>query len=136
MIKLKLPLRTSAPDSHRVMASHWRTLAEAPDWEVVGVAVFDGKVNFLVFVGSKVFYQVGRTAFDSANLEIPPGWRMVTGAEIETRLPGVTMLLAHPLIASDPELVGLLIDMDADAMAALRAALSAPLGSETPTPRQ
>lgn len=125
-MKLKLPLRTSAQDLGRVPTSHWRTLAGTPDWEVVGVAVFDGKVSFLVFVERNVFYQVSYQVFESANLEIPTGWRMVTGPGIETQLPDVTMLLAHPLLASDPDLVGLLIDMDADAMAALRAALTVP----------
>jgi hypothetical protein len=120
-MRLKLPLKTSAKDLRLVPADHRDILAATPNWEVVGVVVFDGQVYFLVFVERKYFYQVSHEVFESSSLEIPAGWRMVAG--VADRLPGVTILLAHPLIASNPNLASLLVDMNADAMTTLRAAL-------------
>jgi len=96
-------------------------LAAARDWEVVGAVTFNGRVDLLVFVERKTFWQIGVAVFEPSELEIPAHWRLAT--RVEDRIPGVSLLLGHPVLLSDPDLVSALIDGDEDAVAKLRAAL-------------
>jgi hypothetical protein len=118
---MKLPLQTSAKNLHYVSESHMEMLSSTPDWEIVGAVVFDGRVDLLVFVERNTFFQVAVEVFQPSDVQIPARWRMATG--VADHLPRVSLLIGHPLIVSDPDLVAALIDMDADAMAKLRTAL-------------
>ena len=118
---MKWPLRTSAHDLHPVTESHRKMLLSARDWDIVGVVVFDGRVSVLVFVNRNTFFQVAVEVFEPLDVEIPARWRMTTG--VAASLPDVSLLIGHPLLASDPDIVAALIDMDENAMARLRSAL-------------
>jgi hypothetical protein len=119
---MRLQLRRPPPKSlHPVSAGHSDMLAAAGTWEVVGAVSFDGRADLLVFVDRKTFWQVGVEVFEPSEREIPAHWRMATG--LEDRLPDVKLLLGHPLLVSDPDLVPALIDADEEAIKKLREAL-------------
>jgi hypothetical protein len=118
---LKLPIDTSIDDLHAVTADHRSILAATPNWEVVGTVLFEGRVDFLVFVERRYFYQISNAVFRPFNIEIPSGWHMVTG--VADRIRGVGLLIAHPFIASQPTLAAELVDMNPDAITTLRLVL-------------
>jgi hypothetical protein len=96
-------------------------LAGADDWEVVGVMTFHGRVDVLVFVERNSFWQVEVEVFEPSEFEIPADWRLAT--RLEDRIPGVSLLVGHPLLIVNLDLIDPLIDGDEDAVAKLRAAL-------------
>lgn len=119
---MKLRLEQRPPKSlHPVSVRESEMLAEALDWEVLGVVTFIGRVALLVFVERKYFWQIEVEVFESSDVEIPSHWRMAT--RVGDRLRGVSFLLGHPFLVSDPNLVGYLIDGDENAIAKFRAAL-------------
>ena len=118
---MKLPLDMSSTDLHPVSADHRDTLASTADWEVVGAVVFEGRVDFLVFVQRRYFYQITDEVFERCDFKVPAHWRIVT--RVDNKLEGVSLLMGHPLITSEPTLAGELVDMDPDALAKLRSAL-------------
>ena len=119
---MRLSLQLPPPKSlHAVSLGHSEMLASAHDWEVVGAVTFNGRVDLLVFVERKTFWQIGVEVFEPSDFDVPPRWRLAT--RMEDRIPGVSSMLGHPLLLSNPDLVSALIDGDEDAIAKLRAAL-------------
>lgn len=119
---MRFSLQNPLPKSlHFVSVGHSEMLAAARDWEVLGAVTFNGRVDLLVFVERKTFWQIAVEVFEPSEVQIPSGWRMAT--RVEDRIPGVSLLLGHPLLLSDVDLVSALIDGDEAAVAKLCAAL-------------
>jgi hypothetical protein len=100
-----------------------QTLSETQDWEILGLVVFNGRVDALVFVERRYFLQVNLKVFEGGSFAPPKTWRVVTGDKV--LLPDVDLILAHEVLASDPLLLADCVGLEPEALERLRNLLAA-----------